>query len=44
MLLYSVIVCGLVWLNWIGVYEDCEGGIWLVSINVGLWYLLLCWW
>jgi len=42
--LYSAVARGQVRPNWTGAYEDREGGIWLASINGGLWHLLPRWW
>jgi len=42
--LYSAVARGQVRPNWTGAYEDREGGIWLASVNGGLWHLLPRWW
>ncbi|MBD8634930.1 ATP-binding protein [Stenotrophomonas sp. CFBP 13725] len=42
--LYSALARGRVRPNWSGAFQDREGGIWLASLNAGLWHLLPRWW
>ncbi|GAB3377918.1 ATP-binding protein [Lysobacter fragariae] len=41
--LYSNAAHGLVRPSWVAAHEDREGGLWLVALNKGLWYLPAEW-
>ncbi len=41
--LYSVSARGVVKPNWMGGYEDRDGGLWFASLNAGLWHLPANW-